>query len=496
MLDQVDLGQKLAKSEYKDQMDQMGIQLGELHRKIHDLGIPAIIVFEGWDAAGRGTLINELILRLDPRGFKVFANNLCHGEVAAHPFLWRYWNTTPAAGTIMIYDKSWYEAVLSDRVDGVTPRDSLDARYNEIVSFERQLTDSGYILIKFFLHITKKEQKKRMDELENDPSTRWRVGDVEWRRHRKYEEYLAIIEETLSRTDQDCGPWTPVAAMDRRFAAVKICGTVIQALEQRIRNAEKKLVNPDTLKETNVVVKPLEVPTSTLDKIAIPKDWNPDKYEKDLERLENRLHELHYETYKKKIPVLILFEGWDAAGKGGAIKRLVENFDPRGYEVIPVAAPNDTERAHHYFWRFWQAVPAAGRVAVFDRTWYGRVLVERVEGFCQETEWRRAYREINEFEEQLANFGAVIVKFWLHIDKDEQLRRFEERENTPEKKWKITDEDWRNRSKWDSYKLAVDEMLFRTSTRQAPWTVVAANSKEYARLTVLTTVAEAMGKAL
>ena len=495
MLDQLDLGQKLVKSEYKEQMDRMGIKLGELHRKIHELGIPVIVVFEGWDAAGRGTLINELILRLDPRGFKVFANNLCHGDVSAHPFLWRYWNTTPAAGKIMIYDKSWYESVLTDRIDGVTPQDKLADRYNEIVSFERQLADSGCVVIKIFLHITKKEQKKRMDQLEEDPATRWRVGEIEWRRHRKYEEYLEIIEDTLSRTDREGCPWTPVAAMDRRFAAVKICGTLIQALEQRIRNSgrsEKDLVD---LREKTASTS-IEVPTFTLDKISIPKDWNPDKYEKELEHLGNRLHELHYETYKKKIPVLILFEGWDAAGKGGAIKRLVENFDPRGYEVIPVAAPNDTERAHHYLWRFWQAVPAAGRIAVFDRTWYGRGVVERVEGFCQESEWRRAYREINEFEEQLVNFGATIVKFWLHIDKDEQLRRFEERENTPEKSWKITAEDWRNREKWDDYKVAVDEMLFRTSTRKAPWTVVAANSKEYARLAVLRTVAEAMEKAL
>ena len=492
MLDQVDLGQKLAKDEYKQQMDRLGVQLGELHRRIHDLAIPVVIVFEGWDAAGRGTLINELILRLDPRGFSVFANHLCPGEVEAHPFLWRYWNTTPAAGKIMIYDKSWYDAVMAGRIDGVTKNDPA-ILCDEIVSFERQLTDSGCVLIKLFLHINKKEQKKRMEELEGDPATRWRVGDVEWRRHRKYEDYLEIIEETLSRTDRANAPWTPVSAMDRRFAAVKICGTVAQVLEQRIQAEERKRRTPEAPEPAAATPDNM---TSLLDKAAIPKDWDARDYEKELERWGKKLHELHYSTYKKKIPALILFEGWDAAGKGGAIKRLVENFDPRGYEVIPIAAPNDTERAHHYLWRFWKAVPAAGRIAVFDRTWYGRVLVERVEGFCQEPEWRRAYREINEFEEQLTNFGAVIVKFWLHIDKEEQLQRFQERENTPEKRWKITAEDWRNREKWDAYKAAVDEMLFRTSTRRAPWTIVAANSKEYARITVLKTVAEAMEKAL
>jgi AMP-polyphosphate phosphotransferase len=494
VLDQMDLEQKLSKGEFKTQMDQMAIQLGDLHRKLHDFGIPVIIVFEGWDAAGRGTLINELILRLDPRGFKVFANNLCHGDIEAYPFAWPYWNTSPAAGKIMIYDKSWYEAVMAHRIDGLVKDGKVAATYDAIVSFERQLADSGCIMIKFFLHITKKEQKSRLDDLEKDPATRWRVSDVEWRRHRKYDEYLAIVEETLSRTDRDYSPWTLVSAMDRRFAATKICGKVIQVLEQRVQRVESQKNAPSS-QVSNPAIS-LEVPTSALEKVVIPQDWKPDLYEKELSRLGNKLHELHYETYKKKIPVLILFEGWDAAGKGGAIKRLVGNFDPRGYEVVPIAAPNDTEREHHYLWRFWRAVPAAGRIAVFDRTWYGRVLVERVEGFCPETDWRRAYREINEFEEQLTNFGGVVVKFWLHIDKDEQLRRFEERENTPAKKWKITAEDWRNREKWDAYKIAVDEMLFRTSTRKAPWTVVAANSKEYARLTVLKTVADAMEKAL
>ena len=493
MLEQVDLSQKLDKADYKTRMELLGNQLGELHRKLHERKIPAIIVFEGWDAAGRGTLINELILRLDPRGFKVFANNTCHADSTAHPFLWQFWNTIPAAGKLMIYDKSWYDRVLSERIDGLSVPEKLAATYDEIVSFERQLSDSGCILIKFFLHITRKEQKKRMEKLEQDPATRWRVGEVEWRRHRKYDEYVEIIEETLSRTDRDCSPWIPVAAMDRRFAAVKICETIAQSFEQQLARLEQQ---PILKPSTELTENRQEISASILDRVTMLKEWKPDDYEKAMDRFGKKLHEMHYEAYKKKIPVLILFEGWDAAGKGGAIKRLVQHLDPRGYEVVPVAAPNDTEKSHHYLWRFWQAVPAAGRISIFDRTWYGRVLVERVEGFCQETEWRRAYREINEFEQQLTNYGAVVVKFWLHIDKDEQLRRFREREDTPEKRWKITDEDWRNREKWDAYKVAVDEMLFRTSTRKAPWTVVAANSKEYARWLVLKTVTEAIDSAL
>lgn len=496
MLEQIDISLKLAKTDYKAQMDRLEIRLGELHRQLHQLGIPAILVFEGWDAAGRGTLINELILRLDPRGFKVFANNTCHADSQSHPFLWQYWNTTPAAGKIMIYDRSWYERVMVDRIDGLLSEDKVSLTYEEILSFERQLTDAGCIMIKFFLHISKKEQKKRLEELEKDPSTRWRVGDVEWRRHRKYEQYFEVIEQALVKTDCDSSPWVPVAAMDRRFAAVKICETVADTFEKQIAAATERrrqgVVGNQLRKEETTG----DLSISILDKASQSRDWNPDRYDKEMTYWGRKLHDLHYETYRKKIPVLILFEGWDAAGKGGAIKRLVQNFDPRGYEVIPVSAPNDVERTHHYLWRFWQAVPAAGRISVFDRTWYGRVLVERVEGFAQETEWRRAYREINEFEEQIVNYGAVIVKFWLHIDKEEQLRRFQDRQNTPEKRWKITEEDWRNREKWEAYKAAIDEMLFRTSGRKAPWTVVAANSKEYARWMVLKTVAEAMEKSL
>lgn len=494
MLEQMDLSEKLDKADYKARMELLGTQLGELHRKLHEQAIPAIIVFEGWDAAGRGTLINELILQLDPRGFKVFANNTCQADTTAHPFLWQYWNTIPAAGKVMIYDKSWYDRVLSDRIDGLTATDKLAAAYEEIVSFERQLSDSGCILIKFFLHITQKEQKKRFEKLEQDPATRWRVGDTEWRRHRKYDKYAEIIEETLSRTDRDCSPWISVAAMDRRFAAVKICETVVHTFEQHLTRLEQQSMVKLAVEGPAIPSQQTDV--SILDRVAMLKEWDLNEYDKSTDRFGKKLHEIHYATYKKKIPVLILFEGWDAAGKGGAIKRLVQHLDPRGYEVIPVGAPNDTEKSHHYLWRFWQTVPAAGRIGVFDRTWYGRVLVERVEGFCQEAEWRRAYREINEFEQQLTNYGAVVVKFWLHIDKDEQLRRFREREETPEKRWKITDEDWRNREKWDAYKVAVDEMLFRTSTRKAPWTVVAANSKEYARWLVLKTVTEAMESAL
>ena len=208
------------------------------------------------------------------------------------------------------------------------------------------------------------------------------------------------------------------------------------------------------------------------------------------------LSQLGYQVYVQQRPVVILFEGWDAAGKGGAIKRITEKLDPRGYDVHPIAAPQGDDKTHHYLWRFWRRLPEAGQIAIFDRSWYGRVMVERVEGFCNEAAWKRAYREINQFESQLVDFGAILFKFWLNITKDEQLRRFEDRSGDKLRSWKLTAEDWRNREKWDVYETAVNEMLLKTSTLHAPWTIVEGNDKRYARVKVLNTIVERLSKEL
>jgi polyphosphate kinase 2 (PPK2 family) len=235
---------------------------------------------------------------------------------------------------------------------------------------------------------------------------------------------------------------------------------------------------------------------TVLDRLDSTLSMSREEYQEHLAKLHKRLFRLEHRLYSARIPVVIGYEGVDAGGKGGNIKRLTRGLDPRGYEVVPTGAPTPFEKSHHYLWRFWRAVPKAGHITIFDRTWYGRVLVERVEGFCTQDEWERAYREINEFERQLADFGTVMLKFWLHIDQDEQLRRFEARRDTPEKQWKITDDDWRNREKWPRYKVAIVDMLNKTSTTYAPWTVLEANCKLYARIKALRTVADAMESAL
>ncbi len=494
MLEKVDLNKKLGKPEYKDMIDNLREKLGELQRQARDLGIPVLIVFEGWDASGKGTLINELILSLDPRGFNVYTTGEDHEEAVMRPYFWRFWRKTPQRGRIVILDKSWYTKILVDNVMKQASTNEMQKAFHDSLSLERQLADDGTLIIKFFLHISEKEQHKRLKKLEKDSATAWRVTDTDWEHHRHYGKYLAAIEEMLQHSDAEFAPWTIVEAHDRRYATIKILNTVIEAVEKQITSSQQVCVNP----QVNLA-KPLISPevakiltSSILAGVDLTQTLKASDYQKSMKVYQSRVRELEYIIYNKRIPVIIAFEGWDAAGKGGAIRRLTQNMDPRGYTVIPVSAPTEEEKAYHYLWRFWKGIPKAGHIAIFDRSWYGRVLVERVENLCREEEWRRAYKEINEMEEQWTNFGTVLVKFWLHIDKDEQKRRFEERMANPGKQWKITGEDWRNREKWELYEKAVDEMFFRTSTTYAPWTLVEANSKEYARKKVLQTVTEAI----
>ena len=232
-----------------------------------------------------------------------------------------------------------------------------------------------------------------------------------------------------------------------------------------------------------------------LAEVDLSLSMDDNEYGKELKKLQTRLSELHNIIYRKRIPVILCYEGWDAAGKGGNIRRVTYALDPRGFDVHPIASPSPDEKNRHYLWRFWTKLPKTGHICIFDRTWYGRVMVERLEGFCTEKEWRRAYHEINEFERMLTDSGTVLLKFWLHIDQDVQLERFTNRENTPEKQWKITDEDWRNRDKWPEYEAAVDELLQKTSTKNAPWYIIESNDKKYARIKTLRIIVKAIEKA-
>lgn len=492
MLDKIDLEQELKKPELKAVMADFEPRLVALQRRAIEMGIPVIVVFEGWEAAGKASLINRLILSLDPRRFSVHNINSPSEDESLRPFLWRFWVRTPEAGRMAIFDRSWYRRVLLERVRKLVSGKQLKFAYGEINNFERNLADHGAVIVKLFLHISKEEQKRRFKKLESDADTAWRVTKDDWLHHKKYDDYLSAAEQMLEKTSTEYAPWVVVPATNHNFAVAKIFDTTIRAIESKI--GETSASGGVSRIATGPPLELPRVPEVRLESVDLSPAIEREDYGKKLKKLQKRLADLERPVYKKKIPVVLVYEGWDAAGKGGNIKRLTQTLDPRIYDVIPVGAPNDEEIKHHYLWRFWRRLPTAGQIAIFDRSWYGRVLVERVEGLCSPNEWKSAYREINEFEEQLFNFGGIIRKFWLHIDKETQLERFEERKRIPYKRWKITEEDWRNRDKWDLYLEAVEEMLSRTNTACAPWTIVESNSKHFARLKTIETVIDAIKK--
>ena len=494
MLELVDLDQRTSKEEYEKVFGDLEIELGECQRLARAAGVPVLVVFEGWDAAVKGTLVIRFTQAIDPRGFKVHPILQPRGSERLYPWMWRFWDDLPAAGNWAVFDRSWYRRVLADRVEGSVPHAAWNQAYDDIRQFEQELIDCGTVIVKFWLHISKHEQKQRFKRLQKHRATAWKIGKHERHQHHEYATCVQAVEEMIERTSVSAAPWTIVEATQGRFARLKIFRTVIEAVRAELsrRSAATK---PQAVE---VAPPPAAAPPepTMLDRVDLSLSLTEEEYGKQLAELQKRLFLAEHELYLNRVPAVIAYEGWDAGGKGGNIRRLTRALDPRGYEVVPVAAPTAEEKAHHYLWRFWRNVPKAGHITIFDRTWYGRVLVERVEGFCSEADWRRAYGEINEFERQLADFGTVVVKFWLQIDPEEQLRRFTERQNTPYKQWKITDEDWRNREKRKFYEPAVAEMLQRTSTSHAPWTILEANCKLYARIKALRTVADALEAAV
>ena len=485
MLEKVDLTKRMSKEEYQAKMEGLEAKLGELQRKCKSLDIPIMIAFEGYPAAGKGAQMAALIRALDPRGFEVHAVKKETEEERMHPFMWRFWTKMPAKGRIALYDTSWYRKVLTEQHE--------KRAYESILSFERQITDGGIVLVKLFLAIDQKEQKKRFKKLEENKESAWRVSDADRKHNENFTKYEKIYEEMLQKTDTDYAPWHIIESTDRRFATVKIYTIVINALAESIERATAP--KSETTKHS-LYIDDRDLRESILSKVDLSLSYTQKEYKEKLKKLQSKIQLLHGELYRKRIPVVLGFEGWDAGGKGGAIKRLTAKLDPRGYMVIPTASPNDWENAHHYLWRFWKDMPKAGHFSIFDRTWYGRVMVERIEGFCTTEEWQRAYKEIHDMERALYDAGAIVLKFWMQIDKDEQERRFKARQENPEKQWKITDEDWRNREKWDQYEAVVNEMLIRTSTPYAPWIVVESNDKYYARIKVLKTVIQAIEERL
>ena len=459
------------KDTLKSEVKRLGERLSVLQQDIKKNDIPVIVLFEGWGAAGKGSFIGKTILNLDPRGSHTFNTTKPTEEEKRKPFMNRFWCDIPQNGEITFFDRGWYFEYSKEN-------------NKQIKIFERQLRDNGYLVIKIFLHITKEEQKARLDKLLASKNTAWRVSKKDLKENKNYEKNFKKYDEMLEMTNTEYAPWNVVSSMNKTEAMHDILSIIVENIESRLKSKDSDRIG---IRAESMQHELVDMPKLKDIDLAIC-SMEEDEYRKTLKKLQKKLNKLSYKLYKKRIPLIICYEGWDAAGKGGNIKRVASSLDPRDYEVTPIAAPVSYEKNRHFLWRFQKKLPKTGHIVIFDRTWYGRVMVERLEGFCSENAWKRAYNEINEFEAELTDWGAVVVKFWLQIDKDEQLKRFNDRKNTPEKQWKITDEDWRNREKWDKYEVAVNQMIKYTSTKNAPWTIIESNSKYYARIKALETI--------
>jgi polyphosphate:AMP phosphotransferase len=399
--------------------------------------------------------------------------------------MWRFWRALPPKGKIGVFLGSWYTWPILNRVKGKTEAADLEQSLERAKRLEKMLVDEGALIIKFWLHLSKEKQANRFKELEKNPLTRWRVTKRDWKHFEQYDKFREVHEIVIRHTSTAEAPWLIVEGEDARYRSLTVGKTILKAIRERLQLVNSPL--PKTM------APPLIPPIDNLHLLKtldMTQSLDKNNYKTKLEKYQARLAELTRDPKFKYMSVIAVFEGNDAAGKGGSIRRITSALDARYYQVIPIAAPTDEERAQPYLWRFWRHLPRKGRVTIFDRSWYGRVLVERVEGFCAETDWMRAYSEINDFEAQMVRHHLLVVKFWLAITKDEQLRRFTDREKTGFKNYKITEEDWRNREKWELYEQAVCDMVDRTSTMLAPWTLVEANDKNFARAKVLKTLCD------
>ena len=489
MLKNVIFPERPGEEELKARLKAAREKLAGQQTLIKEHKLPVLVLVEGWGTAGKGSVIGQMIRNIDPRFFKVAPMDQPTEEEKRKPFLCRYFTKIPEAGKFMFLDSGWMDEVTRNRVHGEMDQKTYEQRIDSIRRFERQLTDNGYLVMKFFCHISEKEQKKRIEDLVEEIDTRWRVSENDKWQNKHYEKCLEVFDRYMEDTNNPSAPWYVIDAKSKKWAELQALEILTQGIEIALQNQSLAVPLLQNVFPLEKVPKLAEIPLEN-------KSLSDEEYKEELARLQNHLKELHNRLYRKKVPVVIVYEGWDAAGKGGNIKRITEALDPRGFEVQPIASPEPHGKARHYLWRFWMRLPKTGHIAIFDRSWYGRVMVERLEGFCSENDWKRAYNERNEFEKELHDWGAVIIKFWVQIDKDTQLARFTDRQNTPEKQWKITDEDWRNREKWDEYEVAVNEMIQKTSTTFAPWHILESVDKKYARIKALKIVIEELEKVL
>ncbi len=492
MFESAELGHSITKQTYARQVPKLREALLDAQYDLFQDGrFPVIVLISGVDSSGKGETVNLLNEWMDPRHIRTVAFAEPSQEERERPPMWRYWQALPPKGKIGILFGHWYTKPIFDRVSRATKHPQLIESLDEIARFERMLTDEGALVLKFWFHLSKAAQKKNLKALERDPKTRWKASDLEWEHFKRYDRLRKVSEFALRETSSAACPWIVVEAVDSNYRNLTVGRTLLAAMRERL-DQKPAVGREDRIPPLAPAIDNRNIVRS----LDLGLKLDRKKYEKLLDDYRARLNLLARHPRFKNRSVVLAFEGNDAAGKGGAIRRVTRTLDARQYRIVPVAAPTEEERMQPYLWRFWRQVPRRGRFAIFDRSWYGRVLVERVEGFASEFDWARAYSEINDFEEQLADNGAIVIKFWLAIGEEEQYRRFKEREKTAFKRFKITPEDWRNRKKWDAYEKAVCDMVDRTSTDIAPWTLVEANDKLYARAKVLRTICARIEAAL
>jgi polyphosphate kinase 2 (PPK2 family) len=539
MFETAELGQEVPREEYDRRAPALREKLLIAQDRLQDADFPVIVVFGGVDGAGKGETINLLNEWLDPRWLRNRAFDEPTQEETERPEYWRFWRALPERGRIGIMSSSWYSRPLLERVTNGGGEEHLEARLDEIVAFERTLSVDGALIIKFWLHLGKQAQEKRFNQLAADPLQSWRVTEKDWENWRLYDEFVAASERIISRTSTGMAPWHVVEGFDPCYRGLRVGGLLLQALEKYLEGWEARQLFARAESEQAAEVgesaaksgsedgskksqknggasegkksqkngegtetppkkksRRTKGPLTILSRLDLTKKLAKNEYWEQLELQQGRLNRLQRIARERHISSVIAFEGWDAGGKGGAIRRITAALDSRWVGVYPIGAPTDEESAHHYLWRFWRHLPRAGYITIFDRSWYGRVLVERVEGFAKEDEWRRAYAEINSFEEQLSRHGSVLLKFFIHIDASEQRKRFDQRVKIPYKRHKLTDEDLRNRERWSDYEQAVHDMVEHTSTQAAPWVLVEGNDKRFARLKILDTLCNRLEKRL
>jgi polyphosphate:AMP phosphotransferase len=505
MFEVAEIGRTVSKEDYDSEVARLRWELLDTQRRLEGTNIPIIVLFGGVDGAGKSETVHLMNEWMDPRWLVNRAFEEPSQDERERPPFWRYWLALPPYGRIGFFMSAWYSKPLLDRVARASTVAEFESALDRIASFERTLADDGAVILKFWMHLDRKAQKQRLRALEKNPLTRWRVTKTQWARWRQYGKFMAATERLIQMTSFAHAPWFIVDGTDERYRSL-VVGSEIQRALFRVLEPSREKPSRRRPRASAAATRPAPEATSLVDRVDRERsildtlDMTlvlPDEKAKPaMLKQQGRVNKLQRRAAGQGVSLMLVFEGWDAAGKGGAIRRVTSALDPRTYRVVPIAAPTDEERARHYLWRFWRHLARAGRVTIFDRSWYGRVLVERVDGLAADAEWSRAYAEIEDFERQLAEHRIVLVKYWLHITKEEQEQRFKDRAKSPYKSWKLTDEDWKNREKWDAYELAVNEMVARTSTRHAPWHLVPANDKNFARVEVLRIAADALAGAL